>query len=81
MMTIDLHHKFVDEAYELLLNFIDDAIDKKETLIKVIHGYNRGSKLREMVLGLSEKDHDAINHVQSEINNSGTTYIYLKFFD
>lgn len=77
-MKVELHHKTVDEAREYLLDQIDIAIDNGEMVIEVIHGFNHGTKIREMVRGLSNKDHEYIIRVRGNMLNPGSSYIDLK---
>ncbi len=77
-MKVDLHRLSSNDAYEVLMQKIDEALDKDIYLIEVIHGYNRGDILKTMVLSLSETNHWAILRTRPKLGNSGTTYIELK---
>lgn len=47
-MTVDLHGMYEKDAETLLLNWLDHAPDSI-TELRVIHGSNRGTVLRDMV--------------------------------
>ena len=48
MMSVDLHGVYLEDARELLLNWLDHA-QPGVTELRVIHGSNRGTVLRDMV--------------------------------
>lgn len=48
VMSVDLHGASVENARELLLTWLDHA-PQSVTELRVIHGYNRGTLLRDMV--------------------------------
>lgn len=50
VMTVDLHGTYAGPAKELLLNWLDHA-PAGITELRVIHGYNQGTVLRDMVRG------------------------------
>lgn len=77
-LRVDLHHYRQEEAYEHLLDKIDEALDNNIYLIEVVHGFNRGNVLKQMVENLSSNDHPYILRIRKALNNSGTTYIELK---
>ncbi|MGI6377705.1 Smr/MutS family protein [bacterium] len=81
MMSLDLHRLLVQEAKEKILDFIDKAVANGEAVVRLIHGFNHGLKIKNMILRLSSKDHPAIQTIQPELGNSGSTLIYLKYFD
>lgn len=47
-MTVDLHGVYEENARDLLLNWLDHA-PARITELRVIHGSNRGTVLRDMV--------------------------------
>ena len=48
VMSADLHGASVENARDLLLTWLDHA-PQSVTELRVIHGYNRGTLLRDMV--------------------------------
>lgn len=52
VMQVDLHGLYEAPARDLLLNWLDHA-PPGITELRVIHGSNRGTVLRDMVRGLS----------------------------
>lgn len=48
VMSVDLHGTSVENARELLLTWLDHA-PESVTELRVVHGYNRGTLLRDMV--------------------------------
>lgn len=48
VMTVDLHGVYEENAKDLLLNWLDHA-PAGITELRVIHGSNRGTVLRDMV--------------------------------
>ena len=50
VMSVDLHGTSVEDAQALLLAWLDHA-PESVTELRVIHGYNRGTLLRDMVRG------------------------------
>lgn len=50
VMSVDLHGTSVEDARALLLAWLDHAPESVAEL-RVIHGYNRGTLLRDMVRG------------------------------
>lgn len=48
VMTVDLHGVYEENARDLLLNWLDHA-PAGITELRVIHGSNRGTVLRDMV--------------------------------
>ena len=48
VMTVDLHGTSAEQARELLLNWLSHS-PESVTELRVVHGYNRGTLLRDMV--------------------------------
>ncbi len=46
-ISIDLHQLTVKQAYRLMKNLI--ALDREGGTIRVIHGYHRGTAIRDMI--------------------------------
>ena len=72
-MDIDLHELTVDQARYELISAIECANNTIWT-IRVIHGYNKGTAIREMVSRLRHKRIKKI--IRGDIN-PGTTIIEL----
>lgn len=47
VVSIDLHYLRIEESRKLLHNII--AVTRGQFVLKVVHGYNHGTALREMV--------------------------------
>ncbi len=74
MLEIDLHNKTLEEAKRALDNFINSLPEGKVT-IKVIHGYNRGRILQDMIR--KEYKHRRIER-KILVLNQGITELELK---
>lgn len=74
MMSVDLHGVYLEDARELLLNWLDHA-QPGITELRVIHGSNRGTVLRDMVR--EELSHPKIKAKLSTLN-PGETRLILK---
>ncbi len=72
-LSVDLHGLYEDDAKKLLLNWLDH-VPSGVTELRVIHGSNRGTVLRDMVRGLS---HPKIKSKLASLN-PGETRILLK---
>lgn len=74
VMTVDLHGTYAHTAKELLLNWLDHAPSSVSEL-RVIHGSNRGTVLRDMVR--LELSHPKIKSKLLSLN-PGETRLILK---
>lgn len=74
VMSVDLHGVYLEDARELLLNWLDHA-QPGITELRVIHGSNRGTVLRDMVR--EELSHPKIKAKLSTLN-PGETRLILK---
>ena len=75
ILTIDLHVMFRDEAMKV----IDEALktaDSGTYQIKLVHGYNRGTSLKSMIID-EYRYHPKVLHVQPG-DNFGTTVLVLR---
>ncbi|MGN0617635.1 MAG: Smr/MutS family protein [Ruminiclostridium sp.] len=75
MKTIDLHGMFVNDAKALLEREIAKAPENIRRL-KVIHGSNNGTALRDMVRKRMRSPR--IEAIVPTFSNDGETIIYLK---
>lgn len=73
-MSVDLHGVYLENARELLLNWLDHA-PPGVTELRVIHGSNRGTVLRDMVR--QELNHPKIKAKLPTLN-PGETRLILK---
>lgn len=74
VMIVDLHGVYLEDARDLLLNWLDHVPAGVDEL-RVIHGSNRGTVLRDMVR--EELSHPKIRSKLSTLN-PGETRILLK---
>ncbi len=74
VMIVDLHGVYLEDARDLLLNWLDHVPTGVDEL-RVIHGSNRGTVLRDMVR--EELSHPKIRSKLSTLN-PGETRILLK---
>ena len=75
IITIDLHGMFQDEA----INVIDRALknaDNSTYQIKLIHGYHRGTSLKNMIMDEYKYDPKVIRIQPGD--NMGTTILVLQ---
>ena len=75
IITIDLHGLFQDEAIKV----IDKALKKADAStyqIKLVHGYNRGTSLKNMIIE-EYKYHPKVVRIQPG-DNLGTTILILR---
>ena len=75
IITIDLHGLFQDEAIKIIDKALKSA-DDSTYLIKLIHGYNRGTSLKNMIID-EYKYHPKVLRVQPG-DNLGTTILVLR---
>ncbi len=74
VMTVDLHGVYLENAKDLLLNWLDH-VPPGVSELRVIHGSNRGTVLRDMVR--EELTHSRIRAKLPTLN-PGETRILLK---
>lgn len=74
VMSADLHGASVENAWDLLLTWLDHAPQSVAEL-RVIHGYNRGTLLRDMVR--EELSHPRIKEKLPALN-PGETRLVLR---
>lgn len=74
VMSVDLHGVYLEDAKDLLLNWLDHA-QPGITELRVIHGSNRGTVLRDMVR--EELSHPKIKAKLPTLN-PGETRLVLK---
>ena len=73
-LTIDIHGLFVEDALERVQSFIARAPLGTEKIV-VVHGYNRGTALKEAVRRLRGP---RIVEVAPSFTNEGETVIWLR---
>ena len=75
IITIDLHGMFRDDAIKVIGKALKTA-DNSTYQIKLIHGYNRGTSLKDMIID-EFKYHPKVLRVQPG-DNLGTTILVLR---
>lgn len=73
-MRIDIHGLFVEDALELLRERVSSAPRGTERIL-VVHGYNRGTALKEAVRRLHSP---RIVEISPSFTNEGETIIWLR---
>lgn len=73
-LKIDLHGLFVDEAKNILTNELN-KVKKDIEKIVVVHGYNSGNNLKDMVHGIRNSK---IKNIFTDFYNKGQSIIVLK---
>ena len=73
--SIDLHGMFQDEAIKVINKALKNA-DSSTYQIKLIHGYNRGTSLKNMIIE-EYKYHPKVLRIQPG-DNLGTTILVLR---
>ena len=74
-LTIDIHGKYVEDALAEVREFVRRAPKEAEKII-VIHGYNRGTALRDALR--TRLRSPRIRLIEPSFFNQGETYIWLK---
>lgn len=75
IVTIDLHGLFRDEAIKVIDKALKNAEDSTYQ-VKLIHGYNRGTSLKEMIID-EYKYHPKVLRIKPG-DNLGTTILVLR---
>ena len=75
IISLDLHGMFQDEAIKVIDKALKNA-DSSTYQIKLIHGYNRGTSLKNMIVE-EYKYHPKVLRIQPG-DNLGTTILVLR---
>ena len=75
IITVDLHGLFRDEAIKVISKALKTA-DNSTYQIKLIHGYNRGTSLKDMIIN-EFKYHPKVLRIQPG-DNLGTMILVLR---
>lgn len=75
IITIDLHGMFREEAMKVINKALKSA-DNSTYQIKLVHGYNRGTSLKSMIVE-EYRHHPKVLRVQPG-ENLGTTIFVLR---
>ena len=75
IVTIDLHGLFQDEAIKVIDKALKEA-DGGTYRIKLIHGYHRGTSLKDMIMDEYRYDSKVLRIEPGE--NMGTTILVLR---
>ena len=75
IITIDLHGMFRDDAIKVIGKALKTA-DNSTYQIKLIHGYNRGTSLKDMIID-EFRYHPKVLRIQPG-DNLGTTILVLR---
>lgn len=76
--SIDVHGRTKAEAELIITQAIYNAYDAGKMEIRVIHGYNSGTIIKDMIQTEIVKL-DEVQRVEPVLGNSGETRIILKF--
>ena len=74
-LTIDIHGKYVEDALAEVREFVRRSPKEAEKIV-VIHGYNRGTALRDALR--TRLCSPRIRLIEPSFFNQGETYIWLK---
>ncbi len=75
IITIDLHGLFRDEAIKTIDKALKN-VDDSTYQIKLVHGYNRGTSLKDMIID-EYKYHPKVLRIKPG-DNLGTTILVLR---
>lgn len=75
IITVDLHGLFREDAIKVIGKALKTA-DNSTYQIKLIHGYNRGTSLKDMIID-EFKYHPKVLRIQPG-DNLGTTILVLR---
>lgn len=75
IITLDLHGMYQEDAIKAIDRALKSA-DSSTYQIKLIHGYNRGTSLKNMILD-EYKYHPKVNRIQPG-DNLGVTVLVLR---
>lgn len=75
IVTVDLHGLFREDAIKVIGKALKTA-DNSTYQIKLIHGYNRGTSLKDMIID-EFKYHPKVLRIQPG-DNLGTTILVLR---
>ena len=75
IIEIDLHGMFRDEAIKTIDKVLKN-VDNSTYQIKLVHGYNRGTSLKDMIID-EYKYHPKVIRIQPG-DNLGTTIIVIR---
>jgi DNA-nicking Smr family endonuclease len=75
IVNVDLHGLFRDEAIKVIDKALKNA-DESTYQIKLIHGYNRGTSLKNMIIE-EYRYHPKVRRIEPG-DNLGTTILVLR---
>jgi DNA-nicking Smr family endonuclease len=75
IINVDLHGLFRDEAVKVIDKALKNA-DESTYQIKLIHGYNRGTSLKNMIIE-EYRYHPKVRRIEPG-DNLGTTILVLR---
>jgi DNA-nicking Smr family endonuclease len=75
IINVDLHGLFRDEAIKVIDKVLKNA-DESTYQIKLIHGYNRGTSLKNMIIE-EYRYHPKVRRIEPG-DNLGTTILVLR---
>ena len=79
---IDVHNLQSHEALKKVLDKIEDAYFENVIELRVIHGFNRGTAIKNLILESEEiRNNEYVQRVSKSFDNSGITIITLKFHE
>ena len=77
MQEIDTHNMKFQEAKEYILTQAEQCYKQKILSLRVIHGYNNGTKIRDWIRN-TERLNKIVNRVEPDLLNSGATILHFK---
>ena len=75
-LRIDLHGLSVEQAKKSINNLI--ALTSKHTRIEVIHGYNHGTCIKEMIRNKERFNNKRVTKLESVNHNPGATILEIE---
>ena len=77
-MVIDLHNFNRKDAKEYLIDKIKESYNNKDYYVKVIHGFNNGTAIKDYIRNSKELiESGYISKIEADPLNSGVTNIVL----
>lgn len=77
-MEIDVHGMLRQNAKKYILESIDRCYKNGDTTLKVIHGFNHGTAIRDWLRGSKTLGDNVLEVTPFMLEESGTTIIKIK---
>lgn len=75
-MEIDVHNMLFKTAKNYIIESINKCYRNNIGVLRVIHGYNNGTKIKDWLKGANLGDN--VVSVMADLLNSGVSIIYVK---